>query len=462
MINLIRSLSKKERKACNEFLNSSFFNRRPNIITLYDFIVKHLEFYEEAPTKQRAGQKVFGKKDFDDQAMRLLISDLMRLIEKFLIVQRFLNEDQAGQMHLVAEFRDRNLPKHFKRSYRKVSSALNKQKLRNADFWKGRYDLEFEQYQFDSLQRRTTEMNLQELIDTLDYNYMAEKLRQSCTVLSHQSVFSAEYDLGLLDAILRKVEAEPRYLGVPAIALYYYAYLMRSEPTNEAYFLKFKTLLFENGHLFPESEQRTLYVLALNYCAYRYNEGDRNYIHSSNEFYREGLKAKAFFLDGRLSRFTYRNIVTVGLTIKDYNWVAEFIEGYSEFLVPKYKESMLSFSKARLAYHQKNYEEALQLLQKSEYKDLLLNLSAKTVLIKIYYELGEEDLLESHLDAMRNFIRRKKGIGYHQENFLQLIYFVRKLLDRNPYDRESKAILKQQIEETKALAEKSWLLEQLG
>ena len=101
------------------------------------------------------------------------------------------------------------------------------------------------------------------------------------------------------------------------------------------------------------------------------------------------------------------------------------------------------------------------MLQKANYRDLLLNLAAKTLLLKIYYELDEFDLLNAHLDAMKNFIRRKAVIGYHRTNYLNIIRFTRRLTNSNLYDRERRKSLKEQIQAEDVLTEKEWLLEQL-
>ena len=99
--------------------------------------------------------------------------------------------------------------------------------------------------------------------------------------------------------------------------------------------------------------------------------------------------------------------------------------------------------------------------QKAEYKDLMLSLAAKMLQLKIFFELQEFDLLESHLQAIRAFIRRKKVMGYHRENYLNTVHFTQKLLESNAFDKPARAALRREIEETKAVAEKEWLLEQV-
>ena len=151
----------------------------------------------------------------------------------------------------------------------------------------------------------------------------------------------------------------------------------------------------------------------------------------------------------------------MGLIEKDYDWVEQFNTDYKGYMEKQYRESSYSYNMARLAYARKNYDLVLSLLQKTNYKDILLNLAIKTIALKTYYELEEISLLESHMDAMKNYIHRKKDIGYHRELYLNLIHFTRQLLERGAKGRMAKKELLEEIKQSKGVAEKEWLLEQL-
>ncbi len=77
------------------------------------------------------------------------------------------------------------------------------------------------------------------------------------------------------------------------------------------------------------------------------------------------------------------------------------------------------------------------------------------------YETKAYDTLEAHLEAMRTYIKRKSNIAYHQENYLNLLKFTKRLLLLAPSERESIAQLKAEIQATKAIAERKWLLEKV-
>ena len=80
------------------------------------------------------------------------------------------------------------------------------------------------------------------------------------------------------------------------------------------------------------------------------------------------------------------------------------------------------------------------------------------MLLRIYYDLGESDALDSLLDSFSIFLRRRRDIGYLRQNYLNLIRFTKKLLQIPKEDKVARAKLRVEIEGAKALAEREWLL----
>ena len=104
----------------------------------------------------------------------------------------------------------------------------------------------------------------------------------------------------------------------------------------------------------------------------------------------------------------------------------------------------------------------MQHLLRMEYDDVLQNLVAKTMLCKIYYELDETDALENQLDSIQIYLRRKKVLGYHKDNYSAIVRFMRKLLAVNPNDVSEKEKLRRDIEQTPTLTEREWFLKRLA
>lgn len=457
---VLQTFTKPDLRRFGKFVRSPFFTHRSEMERMYAFLA-HCRYREKPlPGKESLFHKSFPDRDYDDLLLRATMSDLCELMEEYLIWQEMHTDLVPAKLALAAAFRERNLSKQFRQTTLKLQEHLGNSQIRNADFHRQMLDYQVEMAKFQSRTVRTGELPLQDIADSIDTLYLAEKLRHSCTQISHQAVFKTAYGFGLLPQVLEQVE-HGGFLKVPAVALYYYCYRFLTEQYSRDYFQKFRTELRQNGHYFPDTELKELYLLAINYCIRKINEGDDPFTREGWELYREGLDKGLLLENKRLSPFTFNNIVAFGIKLGLYPEVEQFIRAYNNFLEPSLQESLLSFNLARLEYKRGHYHAALRLLQTADFKDLVNNMIAKTLLLKIYYELEEFDLLESHLDTFRQFIRRRELSDYHRRNYLNIITFVKKITALPLGDRSGKSVLRTEMEQAEVLTERDWLLEQL-
>jgi hypothetical protein len=404
---------------------------------------------------------VYSDRTFSDAEMRQVMHFLFRATEEFLVYQELQSDEVRVQATLAKVYRRRQLSKLFKKAMETGQKAQAKQPTRNSRFYENEVLLQYEQYSYLSGLGRNVPLNLQEVSDANDVAFLANKLRLGCIMLSHQAVFKTEYDMGLLSEALRKLEAEGRYLEIPAVAIYYHGFKAISQPDEEEHYRELKEEIFENGDHFPTSELRVIFLMAINYCIQKTNAGKRAYFREAFELYQTGMKKEIFLENGVLSRFTFGNSISIALNLKEFDWVEKQIAESSPKLEEKYRENFVRFYQARLHFERREYDDAMLLLAQSEYDDILMNLHAKTMLVKMYYELDEEKALESLLSSMRTYLQRKKVLGYHKTNYKNIISATKKLLRVNPFDRAEKEKLRTEIESISPLTERTWLLEQL-
>ncbi len=443
-------------------VRSPWYNQREYVAKLFDYLRECREELKIEPTKEGAFRQIFpNEPTYRDERMRNAMSLLLKVIERYLKLKTLESDEAAGQLALAEAYRKLQLPKHYDQTLRTAEQILEKEAIRDADFYSNAYDLEFEKYQALSVRRQLKEVNLQAVSDKLDIAYLSQKLRQTCFSIAHRRVYSsANYDLGLLPPLL-EITSQEKYQSVPAISLYYHGYFALTQPNEEFHFKKFKEELFAFGNEFPTNELRDLYLLATNYCIKRMNEDAPQFAAEALDLYKEALRQEVLLSDGVLSHITFSNIVTMSLVTEEYAFAEAFIKKNKKLLAIKHRNPISGYNLARLKYQRSQFEEALPLLQAEVYKDLLLNLSAKTLTSKIFFESNEHDVLLSHLDAMSQFIRRKKVMGYHQENFQNFISFLKRIIEIPDFEKENRQILKKEIEEVKAVAERRWLLEQV-
>ena len=455
---LLQTLSPEERQGLKKFAESPFFNQRPEASRLLDVLLLSLKKGRATPGKEQVFQQVFDGRPFEDHRLRMAISFAYQLVRRYLTVQDFLEDEVQLAIRESEVLRRRKLYALSRHCLDTARNALDGQTVRNADFFDQEYRLLLEECRLEMTRPSAQPEQLHALSEQLDKAFLSRKLWQNCVLLSHQNMAKSDFSPGLLDQVLDNLD-EP---AVPAIAIYYRYYRALTQSENSAaHYEHFKAMLFEHGEIFSEEELRDLYLLAINFCIKQYNAGNQTFLREQLELYQRGLEHRYFLVAGELSAYTYLNVVTLALVLQELDWAGQFIEAYRTLLAPERQESFFSFNKARLEYAQRRLGNALQLLQKAEYKEVLLGLAAKTLQLKIYYELGELDLLDAHLQSLKTYLYRKKVMGYHRENYINTIRFTLKLLEIKPYDQAAKTALRQVIEHTGAVAEKEWLLAQL-
>ena len=449
---IFQALDEAERRELNKFLRSPWFNHRADVLALYGFLLS----MPDDLSKQKAWESTYPGQPFDDANMRHCMSFLFQLIERFLVEKTTPLSAVEQKIHLAKTYRERGMERHFKHAMQAARRMLDRLP-ENQQYYHSRHLFELEKYEYGKSFKRAADYDLHALGQAYDVQFMANKLKQSCLQLSHQAVIRVDYDAGLLPSVLAFLESS-EYLDIPAIAIYFYTYRALTEG-SEKDFQKLKKQLLSHQHQFPPAEMADVLLLAINFCIKKLNTGQEKYVREAFELYRMGLE-NGLLLQGHLSRFAYKNTVALGLRLGEFEWIEKFIPEYSPHLNLRYRKSYFTYNLARLAYFRKDFSQAMKLLVKVGSADLLLNIDARILLLKMYFELDEHDVLDAQLSSFRVFLNRKKVMGYHRDNYLTIIDLIKKLLYLNPNDRPA---ARQLLEEVNAsnVTEKEWLAKQL-
>ncbi|MCC6725883.1 MAG: hypothetical protein IT258_15350 [Saprospiraceae bacterium] len=456
---LLQKLPAEDRRALRKFVRSPYHNLREDVQLLFEFLDKKLEKDFPGITNEAVWEAAYTSQPFDHQQLRYCMSYLTKVIEAYLASKEATADPVQWQLHLAAAYRRLGLEKPTRHSLERATELHQRSGHHDLHFYEKNYLLEAETLAFSEGTKRTAPRNLQAVNHSLDLAFLAKKLRQSCVALSHGAVANVAYDTGLLNLVLGYLEEAPWLDAHPAIALYFYFY-QAATTGNDSYFAKLKNGIFDNGQALPASELRLVYLLAINFCIQQYNKGEGRYLKEVFDLYRSALERNVLLENGQLSRYAFKNIAGIAIRLGEFEWTGTFIEKIGPMVEARHRRNYTDYNLAKLHHACGEYDKAMRLLHKVEYEDLFLNLDAKILLLKIYFEQGETEALESLLQSFQRFIQRKgKELGYHKENYLNTLYFTNKLLTINPLNKEQKEQLRQEILETKAVGEREWLLE---
>lgn len=458
-IQLYISLTKQEKKALQKWVYSPMHNQHHAVVQLFDYLDKKTRITKTTVGKNRIYKKLFPLEEYNDLKLRHVQSYALNVLENFVGYNHlFLDQLLLNRKQLEA-YRLRNLPKLSTKVLRKSVQELSEKSLRNGAFHLEAYQLEIEKFKQGSTERRTEANNLPQLFGHLSEFFIITTLKYACTAASHSNVFKSEYDIPLLAAVLDYADGSTISIS---IKIYYEAYQSLIDADNENHYKALKNIFFEHIALFNEEEQYEIFQLTINYCIKQINTGNSTYFEEVFELYREGLKTKILLDKNTLSRFTYKNIVSAGLKLKEFEWVQTFIKEYTRYLPQKFEQTYKDYSTAKLHYSTGDYTAALQLLiQVEEYDDLFLTLDAKVLLLKIYYEEESIDALLALIASFNVFLQRKGIMGYHKQVYKNWLRLVNKSLGLPLNDKSIKKELIAEVKRTQPLVEQQWLLDQL-
>ncbi len=459
IIKLFSSLSGVEKREATVFLDSPYFNRRHDVLRLWEALLEAKGRFSEL-SPEALFRRVYPDRHFDDVAWRHVQSFLLERLESFLTQRALEQAPLMADLHLAPVLREKGQDKALDHLFRRSSVTLNKIP-RDHSWYYLQYRLEWEKYVAQESHSRTRDNNLTEISRAFDVYLFAGKLRLACLTESHRAVYNVDYDPGFLPVLLTWLEHSD-LLETPIVALYYHCYRALTDG-SETDFRAFRRQLEQQSVQLPAEEQQSLLLLAVNYCIRRLNTGEKRYIREAFDLYRVGLDTSALLEHGYLSRFAYKNIVALGLRLEEFDWVEHFIHEYEPFLEEKYRAANRDYNLARLYFVRKDFRRAMPLLACVDESDLLLNLDSRVMLLKMYYESGEWDALDALLSSFRILLlRKKKVIGYHKNHYLNILRYVQKLIRLKPQDKQAIQQFRKEIQENTAVPEKEWLLEQLG
>ena len=157
-------------------------------------------------------------------------------------------------------------------------------------------------------------------------------------------------------------------------------------------------------------------------------------------------------------------MVTIGISIKKYQWVENFIKNYTNLLHEKHRSSLYNYALAELTYRTISTNEALKYAAKIEFEGFFMKHEVNILKLKIYYD--ENDFIAVHylLDSYKKFIEGNKFVsGPQYEIYSGFIKVYSEMVKLKEYeDKNAAAILLAKTEEMTNVQNKDWLLEKLA
>ena len=470
LLSLLSTFSKSQLNGFNKYLSSPVFNENKDLIRLFNLISTHFEKSRNNGStvkhleKKEVWKRLYPSKEFVDVQIRRLCSDLTKSAHSYLAYTQFKNTPLQEQTFLLSAINEPALNKHFTGVVRQTREMQKKAGYRDDDFHYNTFLIE--QNCHKHLERVKKKPDTLENLENADYHldcfYITKKLKNYCDFLGYKNFLSFDTQVQLFPSFLDLIK-DSHFRKEASVNAYYLVAQMLQNPDDESFAESLKQLLYDESDKFSPDEIKLLYIHLKNYyITIKINAGRYEYYNNLFEIFKMQIDQGNILDNSLINAQNYKNIISVGLHLKQFDWVENFIQNYTDKLPKENQDNNLKYNMAKVYFYRGDYEEVIELLREVEYKTLVHSLGGKLMLLKTYYELKETMALDSLIDSFSIYLRRNRLISKEvKQQYMNVLRFTKKLVNIPEFNKSAVEKIEVQINNCKALAAKNWLLEKV-
>ena len=141
---VLLALNKWKRKSLGKFVQTANVNNVQELTVLYKILDDCVEKKTEIPSKEIIYKKIHPKQTYNDQQMRLYMSYLFKLIEKFLIMEQIEDDPFLQKIKLMDAYNNLNQHKNFYKTYEDTIKLMDAFPYKNSNFYERYFHIETE------------------------------------------------------------------------------------------------------------------------------------------------------------------------------------------------------------------------------------------------------------------------------------------------------------------------------
>lgn len=452
-----------EMNRLEKFILSPYHNSNETLLKIFSLLRKGVEKGKE-PDKEKIWAKLFKGKKYNDQKLRLLYSDLFKLLLDFVGIE-YYKENTLQKLNTELKYSiDAKSQILIKTARRNIEKASLSHKYRDSEFFLENFTFESSIFNLTTeFEKKTkvkkTVLNYLDINQNLDYFYLIEKLKWFCNYLSWKPIISNLPPIKYINEIIEIIESLDE---IPIeLKIYYSIYKTNVDPDNLENYKSLKDLILNNFQIFQKNKAKEMFESLINYTLLKINKGEKDYIKEMLDIYELGIEQGILLTDGKITPTSFRNIVGAALRIKRFDWAEEFIQKKINLIDQKYKKNALYFNLARLYFYKQQFEKVIETVRDVEFNDNLYTHVSKTMILISYYELENDEALFYFAESFKIFLKRRtKTAKSVTLGYLNDIKYIKKLA-KSRYNNKILIKLKQEIINVKNLSSRQWFLDKL-
>lgn len=480
VFDIICTFNSKELKRFENFITSSFFNKRKFILPLYK---KIMEAFSETPKKELVKEDLckIVSPTSNESTLRDSLSILLQLIEQFIVVEKISVDKDKYYDILLNYYSEKKLKNLFDHKYKQCTDYYNKFKPDN-NILGSKTSIELIKLNdLESNYKYNNPKVLEYFLDTISkaFGYLINNFVTQTTILYNNTLiagstfdFSSKnnpvkefLETGILKNIIDFYKPYNEYYYFMEI---YSALQSLYRENSDNSYDTYKEAIIKHLKKISKFELGFHHIQLSRYCRNKLVGEPRNTKYIKEIFYLNLLFLrnelyKRFESEKYFSEMMFRKIVSDAISAKEYNWCNQFLKSYSEKLDPAIRNVTLNICFAHYHLALKNYKKTYEYA--SQIKGIYITYKIEKYILIIFslYEMDEQIKCEEISRNFNSFLKRAKSISDETENrYKNFLFFFRELIKMNtPYKSNNINYLKKQLIKlsNRNIAKKEWLIE---
>ncbi|MEO8666186.1 MAG: hypothetical protein ABI462_11895 [Ignavibacteria bacterium] len=448
IIEILKTFSPKETKRFDQFLHSPFYNESDKIRKLYKILLKfYPEFESRSLNEEKVSHNLNPALQYNKSTFKSLMSELANLADEFLLAVNMQGRNVEPEDYIRNEYFKRKLNKYVFQNIEETEKKLGETSNYNSTYFLNKYRLLNDKYNYFAINIPRSSSKffsrivslLSERSKCISFFFARELLIEHNTLMTLNWTYNLNEKDNFIPKLFGKINFENlvEFLiketndraGAIVFELHLLLYRVISDFENELNYVNYKRLLLKNIHLLSGEDVQFHFGRIIQYCKMN-KTSKQNGLDFDFELFNtyKYMLLKGYYkttVSDYMPVELFRIILNLGLDLKKYKWVLNFIKKYYKELHPDRKMNMYHYSLAVYYFHRKKFDETLRNLNKLELNHFILKVDLKNLLLMTYYELALFENALSLIDTYKHFLSNNEiltdAVKKRNKNFILVI-----------------------------------------
>ncbi|MCB0728582.1 MAG: hypothetical protein KDD00_14060 [Ignavibacteriae bacterium] len=438
---MLKSFSPEDFKKFDDFLRSPFFNKSSTLIRLYSILKNYYPGFEDDQVeKQKIWGELFETKEYNYGVMKNLIHDLKKLILKFMTIEEFEQSNMERQTTEVRALLKRNLPKSFTLKINEIerkysSRSFSGETFDMGDFYFYMFKIYWMKHAFyrvyDPKKAKESDMHIYTAMNV--YSFLIFIIMFQSNIEAEKSNTNIDPDKDILYNFFQDIKGDT----INKVMQYAEKYSEKDFNLLNLFFLRSKAIMdnatpqdfFEyRKTLFKNIDRLGIYdiqgfLYGITVSVNKMNSPLINIHKIKNECLLIQIRKKLFLEpNGTVRAPVFQNAVLNAGEINDLDTIELLRKKFLSKVADDRITDSENFIKIYLYINEGKFNEALELISKTELSSFILRVHLRLLKVRCFYELNDQISFGYDRDSLNHFLKSntslsKQKISLFKERF---------------------------------------------